>query len=317
MKLVKKEIIFISAIVIFLITLFLLLQKFPDPIKIQLDKLKSGSLDEKLAATEYVKNNKITDAIPLLIKNIVNKDLSCSSVRSLNSLAGVTVSELDVCEDRIAKYDDLLKDVQNEWEDWYISQKYQGWQIYRSESFGIEIKYPERYYAWYGACENSDGQYRAVDGFVPTKIFEDNNEIYINQAFKYQDGENDCKKIDNSIEILSNEYTWKIVVQDNINNDQDLNKFIRDYYVGFGGGCRLGEKKLSKQDGVYDITMYYDGKDLGESSCFINAGTLMKYYPEKHRAVAWMTGQEPYFWTDDKYVNSFDQAMIDSFKFIK
>ena len=190
------------------------------------------------------------------------------------------------------------------------------WQTYYNEKLGIEIKYPKKYYTWYGGCEYLDGQYRAVDGEVPTKIFENNNEVYINQAYKYQDGASDCNKVDNSIELLKDQYNWKIVVEDNINNDQDLNKFIKEYYEGYGGGCRLGEKKADQQDGVYDVFTYYDGKGLEESSCFINAGTLMKHYPKKHKIAAWMLGQEPYFWIDDKYKNSFDRAMIDSFKFI-
>ena len=190
------------------------------------------------------------------------------------------------------------------------------WQTYQNYNLGFEIKYPTRIANYNATCELRNGIYQSMFGMVPVKIFEDNNAVYISHEYFYQDTADGCEKVNNSLALLANDYSWKILIQDNINNDEELNQFIKEYYVNYDGKCSLGEKKAALQDGVYDVYTAWDGKNLDESECLINGWTIMKYYPAKGKVAAWGIGSEANFWGDEKGDITYDQEMVDSFKFI-
>lgn len=190
------------------------------------------------------------------------------------------------------------------------------WQTYQNNDLGFEIKYPSRMANYNAICEFKNGVYQSMFGMVPVKIFEDNNVVYISHEYFYKESVEGCKKINNSLELLANDYSWKIIIQDNIDNDEELNQFIKEYYVDYDGKCSLGEKKAASQEGVYDVYTAWDGKDLDESECLINGWIVMKYYPAKGKVAAWGIGSEANFWGDERGEITYDKEMVDSFKFI-
>ncbi len=190
------------------------------------------------------------------------------------------------------------------------------WLTYKNESLGFQINYPQQMELWNGNCILEDGQAKITNGLVPTKMFVDTAAVWISYEYFYENVNGACKRIDNSIALLKEQSAWKIVIADNINNDKDLDIFIKKFYKNFGN-CQLEEKRPAIQNGVYDVFTAYDGKDLGESECFINTWSVIKYYPANKKVIAWTIGQEPYFWSDNRGAITFDQAMADSFMFLQ
>jgi len=211
------------------------------------------------------------------------------------------------------------------------------WLQYTNYQLGFSIKYPRAVMYFYGSCkwneEHGDHSYRPELSFVPVKVFEDGNTVYIaNEYYHELTGEtketdarggtrtfySDCRAVTNNLELLrdpENRYhqMWKIVVQD-VYNDEELDSFLKSRY---GAGCNLGEKIASaQQEGVYDVHILGDGKDWSESACPINYGYIVKYYPEGNKVIAWNTGQAYTFVGDKEYTKIYDDEMRDSFRFI-
>jgi hypothetical protein len=84
----------------------------------------------------------------------------------------------------------------------------------------------------------------------------------------------------------------------------------------YGAGCSLGEKAASGQDGVYDVRIQGDGKNLSETLCPLNYATVVKYYPAGNRVIALNLDQGPTFAADTAYSMTYDQEMVDSFRFL-
>lgn len=178
----------------------------------------------------------------------------------------------------------------------------------------------------YGAeCEEEVDSYRPKGGIVPVKIFEGEN-IYISSEYFYELGGetvrdnkhyfSQCDKVINSLANLRDngyfqQQSWKFVVRD-VSNDAELESFIRERY---GNGCQLGDKNPSNQPGVFDVSIQGDGRELEETECPLNYMTVLKYHPEKNKAVSWNLGQAFTFVEDESYQNVYDQEMVDSFKF--
>ena len=211
------------------------------------------------------------------------------------------------------------------------------WLQHTNYQLGFSIKYPRAMMYFFGSCKwNEDGDhssYRPEMSFVPVKVFEDGNTVYIaNEYFHELTGEtketnadggtrtffSECRAVTNNLELLrdpENYYhqMWKIVVQD-VHNDEELDGFLKSRY---GSGCSLDEKVPSEQqEGVYDVHILGDGKHFSESTCPINYGTVVKYYPEGHKVIAWDTGQAYTFVGDKEYTKIYDGEMRDSFRFI-
>jgi hypothetical protein len=162
---------------------------------------------------------------------------------------------------------------------------------------------------------------------VPVKIFEDADAVYIAAEHYYElagerkDGGrsfyDECNLVTNSLELLQDpdgfkEPYWELVVED-VHNDAELDSFIKERYFP---GCSVGEQLPSLQDGVYEVRIQGDGKDLAESQCPLNFATVVKYFPAGNKVVAWDRGQSYYFPADVNYSAVYDQEMEDSFRFL-
>lgn len=202
----------------------------------------------------------------------------------------------------------------------------QTWNLYTNHEYGFSINVPKKMFHNYGAeCEEEVDSYRPKGGIVPVKIFEGEN-IYISSEYFYELGGetvrdnkhyfSQCDKVINSLANLRDngyfqQQSWKFVVRD-VSNDAELESFIRERY---GNGCQLGDKNPSNQPGVFDVSIQGDGRELEETECPLNYMTVLKYHPEKNKAVSWNLGQAFTFVEDESYQNVYDQEMVDSFKF--
>jgi hypothetical protein len=207
---------------------------------------------------------------------------------------------------------------------------------YTNYRIGFSIKFPKTTVSLYGSCtwneENGDHSYRPELSYVPVKVFEDGDTIYIAGEYYHEltgetketkaDGGtrtfySECQAVTNDLELLrdpDNHYQtmWKIVAAA-VHSDDELEAFIQSRY---GAGCSLGEKAASGQDGVYDVHIQGDGKDLSETLCPLNYATVVKYYPEGNRVIAWDPGQAYTFVGDLDYSVTYDQEMVESFYFL-
>ncbi|RJQ33607.1 hypothetical protein C4566_03370 [Candidatus Parcubacteria bacterium] len=188
------------------------------------------------------------------------------------------------------------------------------WLTYKNEDLGFEIKYPKEVLDWDSECKINDGEYYSGYGKVPLKFFVEDNNVYIDNEYFYKGLNNGCEKIYNSVDALKDQDLWKIVIKDNIFTDDDLLNFIKEFH---GDKCELGDKIGSFQEGVYDVKAKNDGKSLDETNCPLNGWYVIKYYPIKGKVAAWHIGQEPNFWGDEYGDVTYDQQMVDSFRFLE
>ena len=188
------------------------------------------------------------------------------------------------------------------------------WQTYRNDDLGVEFKYPSRIFIQDGACKLIDGNYRTLYAPVETKVLAKDNVIYVGQAYSYDIDNKGCIKKDND---LTQDYiALKIIIKNNVLNSQNLNELVEEFYGGAGDQCHINEKREASQAGVYDIVVHSDGKSWDESRCFINSQTFMKYYPKKNKLMFTDLGMEYRFLANASGTVTFDQAMINSFKFL-
>ena len=201
------------------------------------------------------------------------------------------------------------------------------WSKYINDEFGFSIDIPDKVYGYYG-CEPK----KAIQ--VPVKVFEDNENgvVYISQEYYYiskYDNElhkyvGECKKTIYSLESLRNDYSGWAIVMKTVENEDELDKFIKENY---GSGCEAEDKKFWETDynqsGVYDISVGGEGDNmktnLGNTSC---AGAWIErykvlYFPEENKVMSVKLGQEPTFWNNPHTPphQAYDEKMIDSFRF--
>lgn len=209
------------------------------------------------------------------------------------------------------------------------------WLRYTNHELGFSIDYPRSMINFLGSCkwneENGDHSYRPDPTLVPAKIFEDGDTVYIGSEYFYVLGGetrgtsaeesgrsffSECSRVDNSLELLRNpdhyQQMWEIETRD-IHSDEELEQFLKDRY---GPSCSLGEKVPSPQQGVYDVKILGDGKDLETTECPLNFGTVVKYYPDGGKVVAWNIGQAVTFTPDISNSKAYDPIMVESFRFL-
>jgi hypothetical protein len=212
----------------------------------------------------------------------------------------------------------------------------EAWYQYTNYQLGFSFRFPRTALSPYGSCKwteaNGDHSYRPEPLYVPVKVFEDGDTTYIAGEYYHEltgetketsaDGTtrtffSECRAVTNNLELLrnpSNSYqtSWKIVASA-VHSDDELDAFLKSQY---GSGCRLGEKMASGQEGVYDVRIQGDGKDLGETQCLLNRVLVVKCYPAGNMVVTWDRGQAPKFVADAAYSTIYDQEMVDSFRFL-
>jgi hypothetical protein len=201
------------------------------------------------------------------------------------------------------------------------------WQKYTNKKLGFNLNIPKTMIHSNGSCQwvsNNDHSYRPLEAAVPVKVFKDTTTIYISSEYYYKlTGETvegnthyfaGCQKIDNSVHLLKDtknyyEQFWPIKTASVTSNAQ-LESYIKQNY---GQGCSLGEKKVSNQDGVYDVSINTDGKPLDTTACPINFAYQLKYYTVKNTIASWNTGQACTFRAENNVCR--DEDVIKSFKF--
>lgn len=209
------------------------------------------------------------------------------------------------------------------------------WNRYINYKFGFSMDIPKESVFFYGACTKEPDSYRPKEAAVPVKVFDGENNFYIEPEYYYQlgltasqDYKNtyaECNKVVNSAEKIAanlkdtdkSHYRqgWRITAQ-TVNSDQELEQFIKDIY---GTGCKLGEKKMSQLAGIYDVSIdageFDDMDEALANGCLINYMYTIKYSPAKKTAVTWQQGQAVSF--SDADYTAFDSTMTSSFKFLE
>ena len=207
------------------------------------------------------------------------------------------------------------------------------WNDYINNQLGFSIKIPQEVPTLYRCPDNSQV------GNTPLETYEDNLKgiVYISAQYYYDADWSQpeqrfigrCDKITYSLETLENGTNndglyivsrqkpflgWKILIT-NIENEEDITRYFKD---NFGSGCIAKDKVAWNQEGVYDVRIYGEdwdkkGTNLGNTTCPINFQYKVLYYPEKHKLMSVVTGQECTFFSGQCY----DEEMLKSFKFIK
>ena len=212
------------------------------------------------------------------------------------------------------------------------------WFQYANYQLGFSLKVPNTMVSFLGACKwnekDGDRSFRPDPALVPVRIFEDVGSVYIAPEYIHElSGEwkqagaqggtrtcyAECNQVPNSLALLQDPEKpwfsaemWRIVAAE-VHSDDELDAFIKSRY---GSGCSLGEKTALGQDGVYDVRIQGDGKDLSETLCPINYMTVVKYYPEGNKVIAWDLGQASTFVAALDYSVQHDQEMVESFRFL-
>jgi hypothetical protein len=203
------------------------------------------------------------------------------------------------------------------------------WNQYTNYRLNFTIRFPKEMAAMLGSCywNEEQGSYRPEMAFVPVQVFEDADAVYIAPEHYFElagervDGGthyyDECNQITNSLELLRDHdipmlQFWKLVVQE-VRDEGELEDFIKARY---GSGCSLGEQVASAQEGVFDVKILGDGKDLAVSQCPMNYGYVLKYFPSGGRVIAWNTGQAYTFLSTVDWSAGYDFEMIESFQFL-
>jgi hypothetical protein len=167
---------------------------------------------------------------------------------------------------------------------------------------------------------------------VPVRIYEDGDTTYIAGEYYHElSGEtketsadggtrtfySECQAVTVNLDLLRDpdnyhHTMWKLVAVE-VHDDAELEAFIKSRY---GSGCSIKEKEATGQDGVYRVRIQGDGKDLSETLCPLNYGTVVKYYPEGNKVIAWDLGQAGTFVGALDYSVTYDLEMVDSFYFL-
>ena len=174
-----------------------------------------------------------------------------------------------------------------------------GMKMYQNEKLGFEIKIP---------VSIDDNEVKVIESGNIAWITIENSAGYKKHLSQIKGSLPEFKKVQG--------VPWAILVK-KINNDQELDQFIKDRY---GKTCKLGMKAESSRSGIYDVDVDGGESEIPGEGCFLNWVLKIKYSPQKHLVAAWDIGQDVTFVSVKKpsvgYVNNYDFDMISSFKFI-
>ena len=207
------------------------------------------------------------------------------------------------------------------------------WNEYTNPILGFSMQIPKQMMAYYGQCQwsdqNGDHSFRPVQALVPVTVFENGNSVFITTQYYYELGgetqENNrsyfasCDQVQNSLALVQDQSNtlqqkWELVFAD-VATNQELDNFIKSEY---GQGCGLGQQTPSQQQGVMDVkidTGNFDDLEQAEANgCLVNYVYVIKYDPDKQKAVSWKMGQAMTFIGEDG-LTGFDTSMKDSFRF--
>lgn len=206
--------------------------------------------------------------------------------------------------------------------------------LYTNYALGFSIKVPKSMALSFGGCVYNEEQssYRPQLAMVPTAIFETSDAVYLTfehyaelqgkTVITSTDGGtrayfSECIQVENSLELILNpdqlyKQMWKIQIVD-ISSEVALENFLKERY---GSGCMVGDKTATSQDGVYRVSILGDGKHFTESTCPINFATAVNYDTLRGKVAVWDLGQAATFAANTDYTETYDQTMVDSFRFI-
>jgi DNA-directed RNA polymerase delta subunit len=96
-----------------------------------MDKLLNGNSKQKIMAAKYMGDNRVTEAIPLLVKAIDSDDsflyegkarwtIKCIATVSLDHITEENIGNL--CNDAKTKTDEQLNQIENNWKNWYENE---------------------------------------------------------------------------------------------------------------------------------------------------------------------------------------------------
>jgi hypothetical protein len=211
------------------------------------------------------------------------------------------------------------------------------WSEYMNERLGFAIRVPRAAF-WYGGdCvwseADGDHSYRPMWGEVPVAVFEDVDRVYItaathieftqrtDEAWEAWGGNTraffaGCERISSTLEWVRDREitsgTWEIVARE-VEDEADLEALIDDVY---GAACQLGEVIETDTPGIFRVRVLGDGPPPPPPNCWVNYMYFFRYSPESGRAITWITGQSTYFVADPATAEGYDQAMVESFRFL-
>lgn len=208
------------------------------------------------------------------------------------------------------------------------------WNLYTNYKLGFAIILPRDITLFFGGCTFNEEQnsYRPAYASVPTTIFEHGDTAYLTfshyaelQGLSLTELPNGgtrhdfsaCATVTNTLDLVLDpdshyKQMWAIQVV-SIEDEAELTQFIQNRY---GAGCAVGEMKATEQEGVYDVTIQGDGRHFTESTCPINYATVVKYDAIRQKVAAWDLGQAVTFAEDPGNLVTYDQQMVQSFRFI-
>jgi hypothetical protein len=211
----------------------------------------------------------------------------------------------------------------------YPWERYTSTIVYTDDSLGFSFKYPKELNLVSGKCVQSpsDNSYTLGNALVPLKVVKQNNHYSLVANYIYELGGEikitggkrtgtTCKKVVGESNEGQSGYPGFGPDVKEISSNAELEDFIQAYY---GDGCKLGEKRLTEEDGVYSATIEPVKKDPVESKCFVNYMYKIKYDSVNNEAFSWKLGQACNYWVEDSNgkMNCFDMEIVDSFKFKK
>lgn len=145
-----------------------------------------------------------------------------------------------------------------------IPVKFGAWVTYRNEKWGFTLKLPTLISKDYGNYSED----------LSLKVFDMGDSIAIRPA--------DNSKEEIEKEIKKESYpTWNLVSA-NVNNEQELEKFVKDR---FGGGCSSVITQANKT--TYDVEAKFE-----RIICQPGYWAPIKYSPTLKRIVTWIMGQD-------------------------